>query len=80
MVKGLTKSLLGLSAIEQLNLSLASLLAACPRTECKILKLFTGLGKLEGDYTYPTRLGSQTICSINSIVLGVGLEVPGTRS
>ena len=54
VVRGLTKSLLGLPAIEQLNLICR--IAAVSEQQAleptvQFPKLFTGLGKLEGDYT-----------------------------
>ena len=54
VVRGLTKSLLGRPAIEQLNLvshvaAVSELPTLEPTTEFP--KLFTGLGKLEGEYT-----------------------------
>ena len=54
VVRGLTKSLLGLPAIEQLNLiSHITAVSEQPALEptVKFQKLFTGPGKLEGDYT-----------------------------
>ena len=54
VVRGLTKSLLGLPAIEQLNLiSRITAVSEQPALEptVQFQKLFTGLGKLEGDYT-----------------------------
>ena len=54
VVRGLTKSLLGRPAIEQLNLvSRVAAVSELPTLEptTEFPKLFTGLGKLEGEYT-----------------------------